>query len=45
MNDPRVSRYWQLVGIVGDKPELAAAGAPTYESMRWLVQALGGALE
>jgi DNA-binding transcriptional MerR regulator len=20
MNDPRVSRYWQLVGIVGDKP-------------------------
>jgi DNA-binding transcriptional MerR regulator len=41
MNDPRVSRFWQLVGTVGDRPELAAAGAPTYESMRWLLEALG----
>lgn len=40
LNDPRVSRFWQLVGLVGDKPELAAAGAPTYESMRWLAEAL-----
>ncbi|WP_034277535.1 MerR family transcriptional regulator [Actinospica robiniae] len=41
LNDPRVSRFWRLVGIVGDQPELAAAGAPTYESMRWLAEALG----
>jgi DNA-binding transcriptional MerR regulator len=42
LNDPRVSRFWQLVGVVGDRPEPAAAGAPTYESMRWLVAALSG---
>lgn len=41
MNDERVTRFWQLVGIVGDQSELAAAGAPMYESMRWLVRALG----
>lgn len=41
LNDARVTRFWQLVGIAGDRPELAAAGSPTYESMRWLAAALG----
>jgi DNA-binding transcriptional MerR regulator len=40
LNDPRVGRFWRLVGVVGDRPELAAAGAPTYESMCWLAEAL-----
>jgi DNA-binding transcriptional MerR regulator len=40
MNDRRVNRFWQLVGIVGDRPELASAGAPLYESMQWLCEAL-----
>jgi DNA-binding transcriptional MerR regulator len=46
MNDQRVNRFWELVGIVGDRPRLAAAqGAPRgesslYESMQWLSEAL-----
>lgn len=40
MNDKRVNRFWQLVGEVGDRPQLAAAGAPLYESMQWLLEAL-----
>jgi DNA-binding transcriptional MerR regulator len=40
MNDRRVIRFWELVGIVGDRAELAAAGAPLYESMQWLSEAL-----
>jgi DNA-binding transcriptional MerR regulator len=40
MNDQRVNRFWELVGIVGDRPALAAAGAPLYESMQWLSWAL-----
>lgn len=40
MNDERVNRFWRLVGIVGDRPELAANGAPLYESMQWLAEAL-----
>ena len=40
MNDKRVNRFWQLVGVVGDRPQLAAAGAPLYESMQWLCDAL-----
>jgi len=40
MNDRRVNRFWQLVGIVGDRPEPASAGAPLYESMQWLCEAL-----
>lgn len=40
MNDKRVNRFWQLVGTVGDRPRLASAGAPLYESMQWLHEAL-----
>ena len=40
MNDARVNRFWELVGIVGDRPQLAAQGAPLYESMQWLLVAL-----
>jgi DNA-binding transcriptional MerR regulator len=40
LNDQRVNRFWRLVGVVGDRPELAAAGAPLYESMQWLCDAL-----
>jgi len=41
MNDRRVNRFWELVGIVGGQPELAGtAGAPLYESMQWLGEAL-----
>jgi DNA-binding transcriptional MerR regulator len=43
MNDKRVNRFWQLVGTVGDRPQLAAAGAPLYESMQWLCEALRAA--
>jgi hypothetical protein len=43
MNDKRVNRFWQLVGIVGDRPQLASAGAPLYESMQWLCEALRAA--
>lgn len=42
MNDKRVNRFWQLVGLVGDRPQLASAGAPLYESMQWLCEALRG---
>ena len=40
MNDKRVNRFWQLVGIVGDQPQLATQIAPLYESMQWLIEAL-----
>lgn len=43
MNDRRVNRFWELVGIVGDRPQLAAQGAPMYESMQWLSEALRSA--
>lgn len=43
MNDKRVNRFWELVGIVGDRPALASAGAPLYESMQWLSAALRAA--
>lgn len=40
LNDRRVNKFWQLVGIVGDQPQLAADYAPLYESMQWLIEAL-----
>lgn len=40
MNDQRVNRFWELVGIVGGRPALAASGGPLYESMQWLSRAL-----
>lgn len=40
MVDDRVNRYWELVGIVGDRPELAVQGAPLFEAMQWLIKAL-----
>ena len=40
MNDKRVNQFWQLVGIVGGKPELVAQTGPMYESMQWLIEAL-----
>ena len=43
MNDKRVNRFWELVGIVGGRPQPAAAGAPLYESMQWLCEALRAA--
>jgi hypothetical protein len=45
MNDQRVNRFWELVGIVGDRPQLAAAGqgVQLYESMQWLSEALRSA--
>jgi DNA-binding transcriptional MerR regulator len=45
MNDQRVNRFWELVGIVGDRPQpaVAAQGASLYESMQWLSEALRSA--
>jgi len=40
MNDRRVIRFWELVGIVSDRPQLAAQGVPLFESMQWLIEAL-----
>jgi DNA-binding transcriptional MerR regulator len=40
MNDKRVNQFWQLVGLVGGRPELVAQTAPMYESMQWLIEAL-----
>lgn len=39
MNDKRVNRFWELVGLVGDRPRPAASGN-LYESMQWLLEAL-----
>jgi hypothetical protein len=39
MNDKRVNRFWELVGLVGDRPQPAATGN-LYESMQWLLEAL-----
>lgn len=39
MNDKRVNRFWELVGLVGDQPRLGAAGN-LYESMQWLLEGL-----
>lgn len=40
MNDRRVNRFWELVGIVGDRPNPPVQGGPLYESMQWLSEAL-----
>jgi hypothetical protein len=40
LNDERSNTFWQLVGVVGDRPELATQLAPMYESMQWLIEAL-----
>ena len=39
MNDKRVNRFWELVGVVGDRRP--TAGQETmYESMQWMTEAL-----
>ena len=43
MSDQRVNRFWVLVGQVGERPEMAAQGAPLFESMEWLIKALSAA--
>ena len=40
MNDRRVNRFWELVGIVGDRPNPPVQAGPLYESMQWLSEAL-----
>ena len=40
MNDKRVNHFWELVGIVGDRPNPPVQGGPLYESMQWLSEAL-----
>ncbi|HEV3172081.1 MAG TPA: hypothetical protein VGZ32_17150 [Actinocrinis sp.] len=45
MTDRRVNRFWHLVGLVGDRPQIAAQGAPRFEAMEWLISALRNALE
>lgn len=42
--DRRVDRFWALVALVSGRPGAAAAGAPSFESMEWLVKALRSAL-
>ena len=41
--DRRVNRFWELVAIVAGKPGLASQGAPSFESMEWLLKALRSA--
>ena len=43
-SDRRVNRFWELVAAVGDRPSLASQGAPSFESMQWLRDALRAAL-
>jgi DNA-binding transcriptional MerR regulator len=38
--DRRVNRFWELVAAVAGKPDLASQGAPSFESMEWLLKAL-----
>ena len=40
MTDDRVNRYWELIGVVADRPETAAQNVPMFESMQWLIKAL-----
>jgi DNA-binding transcriptional MerR regulator len=42
--DRRVNRFWELVAVVAGRPSLASQGAPSYESMEWLLKALQAAL-
>jgi DNA-binding transcriptional MerR regulator len=42
--DRRVNDFWELVGTVAGRPSLASQGAPSFESMEWLVKALRAAL-
>jgi hypothetical protein len=41
--DRRVNRFWELVGTVAGSPSLASQGAPSFESMEWLLKALRSA--
>jgi DNA-binding transcriptional MerR regulator len=42
--DRRVNRFWELIGLVSARPETAGRGAPVFESMEWLVNALRAGL-
>jgi DNA-binding transcriptional MerR regulator len=42
--DRRVDRFWALVATVSGRTGPAGAGAPSFESMEWLVEALRAAL-
>lgn len=43
--DRRANRFWDLVAAVADRPTPAAQGAPSFEAMQWLVNALRASLE
>lgn len=42
--DRRVNRFWELVAVVAGQPDLASQGAPSFESMEWLLKALRSAV-
>ncbi|MBS2963992.1 MerR family transcriptional regulator [Actinocrinis puniceicyclus] len=42
--DRRVNRFWELVAIVAGRTGHASQGAPSFESMEWLVKALRAVL-
>jgi DNA-binding transcriptional MerR regulator len=42
--DRRVNHFWELVAAVAGRPGLASQGAPSFESMEWLVRALRAVL-
>jgi DNA-binding transcriptional MerR regulator len=41
--DRRVNRFWELVATVSGRPSMASKGAPSFESMEWLLKALRSA--
>jgi DNA-binding transcriptional MerR regulator len=43
-SDRRVDRFWELVGIVAGRPGPASQGAPSFESVEWLISALRATL-
>ena len=45
MTDRRINRFWHLVGQIGDRPEIAAQGAPMFEAIEWLISALRADVE
>lgn len=45
MTDRRVNRYWHLVALVGDRPQMETPGVPRFEAMEWLINALRSGLE
>lgn len=42
--DRRANRFWDLVAAVAGRPGPASQGAPSFEAMQWLVEALRASL-